>query len=530
MPGNDRVAIVELFYKADRRPEVHFYTSNIDKFLQARAVFERCGLILKHFATKTEPYQEDYSLGKTELLAVAVAQVRKSVGSNFIFFVEDTSIRIDALSEDAVDRPGLAAKEWFGETRFETLDAELKGRGNNRRATVKSDIALHVPGMSKPIYFHGETAGFVADQAPTFSASKAHPWLTPLTFNGWFVPDGAKKRLGEMSFEESLRFDFRIEALAALLERLEEFTAVLNLSPVAYSRKNAHATGQLSLLELRRQIFVVIGRTCAGKTTTCERLSAAHGFQFFEASSVFRSIAESLGLDRRKYANDHAFALEVFARVGNDAVARKMIEFLDGMRIERLAISGFRTIEELLCISDSFPESRTVLISASERTRYERRITRGRADEQLTFEEFNALDRAQWQLGLLGTAGDIADLHIENEGSLEDLYETVDQLVLGNPDASSAREMNKDRGDPESNQLRRCLEVLESFGRPLDCGEIEKATSQLGNRVRHNNANKVLKAAPELADRLEMSGARIRYSISKSGLAFLRLLEKKERS
>ena len=26
--------------------------------------------------------------------------------------------------------------------------------------------------------------------------------------NGWFIPDGATKRLGEMEFEESLGFDF----------------------------------------------------------------------------------------------------------------------------------------------------------------------------------------------------------------------------------------------------------------------------------------------------------------------------------
>src|ERR1700741_3565274 len=231
MLGETRISIVDLFYKADRRPEVHFYTSNIDKFLQARAVFEKCGLILKHFSTKTEPYQEEYSAGKLELLRSAITQVRKTVGANFIFFVEDTSIRVDALSSSDADVPGLAAKEWFGETPFSELDMQLRLRGNNRRVMVKSDIALHVPGLSRPLYFHGDTSGVVADSPPTFAASKAPPWLTPHTFNGWFIPDGAKKRLGEMSFEESLRYDFRIEALVSLLRRLEEFTAVLNLSP-----------------------------------------------------------------------------------------------------------------------------------------------------------------------------------------------------------------------------------------------------------------------------------------------------------
>ena len=46
---------------------------------------------------------------------------------------------------------------------------------------------------------------------------------------GWFIPDGATKRLGEMEFEEALGFDFRAKALTKLIARLEEMNAALNL-------------------------------------------------------------------------------------------------------------------------------------------------------------------------------------------------------------------------------------------------------------------------------------------------------------
>jgi hypothetical protein len=109
----------------------------------------------------------------------------------------------------------------------------------DRRAIIKSDIALYVPTLSHHIFFHGETAGRVALSEPSFSASHQYPWLTPSTFNGWFIPDGSNKRLGEMEFEESLRFDFRAKSLSALITRLEEMNSALNLSAPFYTVRKA---------------------------------------------------------------------------------------------------------------------------------------------------------------------------------------------------------------------------------------------------------------------------------------------------
>src|SRR5205809_806755 len=101
------------FLRGDRQLEVHFYTSNIAKFLQARLLFDRSGLVLRHFRAHTEPYSENYQLGKEELLRRAVRDVAQRVAGNPLFFVEDTSLRIEALSSDGADYPGLAVKEWF---------------------------------------------------------------------------------------------------------------------------------------------------------------------------------------------------------------------------------------------------------------------------------------------------------------------------------------------------------------------------------------------------------------------------------
>src|ERR1700722_12404331 len=212
-------------FRFNRPIKVFFYTSNADKLIQARLIFMRSGYQLSHYRSHHEPYDEDYSLGTEGLLTKALKQVSQDFERRSVLFVEDTSVRIEALS-DTNDYPGTRVKEWFTETTFDELDRQITLRGGNRQCTVKSDIALRLPTLSRPIFFHGETSGFVAESAPTFAVSPQYPWLTPETFNGWFIPNGSARRLGEMEFEESLSFDFRAKSLRFLIERLEELNAV----------------------------------------------------------------------------------------------------------------------------------------------------------------------------------------------------------------------------------------------------------------------------------------------------------------
>ena len=161
-PARRRVLV-----EAERVPgRIYFYTSSIEKYLQARLVFDRYGLTVDYFKSRTDPYDEDYS-GTTEaLLTNAISQVTEQVGSGHLVFVEDTSLRIDALSEPLRDYPGMHVKHWFAETSFSDLNAALTA-ARDRSATVKSDIVLKIPGLERPVLFHGETQGAVAQTPPT---------------------------------------------------------------------------------------------------------------------------------------------------------------------------------------------------------------------------------------------------------------------------------------------------------------------------------------------------------------------------
>ena len=251
----------------------------MEKFLQARVVFERHGFVLDYFRESQEPYYEEYGLGSRELLRRALEEIRKRLGTNSLFFVEDTSVRVDALSDERNAVPGLRVKEWFQEMTFETLDVQLRRHGNDRGATVYSDIGLYVPNLERAVFAHGETVGTVAEKAPEFEMSYEFPWLTPKTFNGWFIPEGSDKTLGEMEFYESLKYDFRVKCLKALLERIEEYSAIINLPNNAYAAPKVRAREQEWLFPGFDGLIspvVVIGRICAGKTTRAHSRFPGH--------------------------------------------------------------------------------------------------------------------------------------------------------------------------------------------------------------------------------------------------------------
>ena len=506
------------FHLLDRQLEVLFYTSNVAKFLQARMVFERCGLTLRHLKSRTDPYREEYAAGKTELLRRAVAEVQLKLRNDVPFFVEDTSLRIEALSSDSEDEPGLRVKEWFRQDGFDDLDVKLREKGNNRGAVVKSDIALHLPGSDEPAFFHGETRGTVADSASVQTQQPRYPWLGSDTFNAWFTPDGAVRRLSDMDFEVSCEYDFRVEALLQLVDRLAEYTAVLNLPSTSYRRRPMETVpAQLSLYGSKGGPLVILGRSCAGKTTFAEEAVLNHGCRHIEASSIWRMLEDqpsSSGADALEAAQ------VILKAQGPDFIAKQIVQFFgDGLR--NSVITGFRTIQELLAVCEIFPDTGMVWVEASERTRFERHLKRGRYQEVASPEEFRRLDEGQESFGLLRRGQDLVDVAIVNEDSLDDYILRVGTMLSGASISTIPSVVMKPsiKSRRERNQLYRCLRVLREGG-VMSSVEI---STQLGKKIATRNVNKVLSHAPELVGRYG-GPTRFTYEIAPAGLAYVRFL------
>lgn len=509
-----------------RRLKVYFYTSNAEKLLQARLLFRNEGQVLNHFRAHREPYEEDYSLDKNDLLKKAIEQVRNQFLVRSIFFVEDTSIRIEALSSER-DYPGLRAKEWFAETNFESIDELLKARGNDRRATVKSDIALHIPNLEDSFLFHGETQGVIADTKPSFQQNSNHPWLTPHTFNGWLIPAGETTPLGAMTFERSMEHDFRAEAIGKMLEFLKPLNAVVNLPNSFLTRDqvlndNRHSEPYLPNIFTQADkespsVVCVIGHKCAGKTTASEFVQSSFGASFYEASQELRAAASDAGLE----ISSTESALTFLDGHGYDIVAKQIIDQLAGEEPPLVIISGLRTVEELERIYESFPHVRTIVIKADRRIRFERHLRRGRDTDIKSIKQFAQLDADQLSFGLLEIAEEVADYIIINDGDLPTYYSKVNGDVK---DALLARAKDRISAFSDLSETHRSLIALAQIGGMASCEEISLRTEHLGAKVWRYNTNRALKSLTKFVDRHDDGDELLSYHINDRGKRLVNLL------
>jgi len=488
-------------------------------------MFVRSGYLLRHFTAHREPYDEDYSLSKEEMLTRAIQQVNAEFGVKSIFFVEDTSLRLEALS-DSSDFPGLKVKEWFASSTFDEVDRLIQDRGGDRRAIVKSDIALYVPTLSHVVFFHGETIGAVAPSPPAFSGSTQYPWLTPATFNGWFIPEGTTKRLGEMEFEESLAFDFRARSLMKLIARMEEMNVALNLSSSFYTVRRPETSrsqeqlafrGLLHPEENEPQILLVIGHKCAGKTTLSDYLAGRDGVMVYEASSVLRQLASEAG-ESVDTADD---AFSFLREHGLDCVAEAIAKYIDRAKANLNIITGLRTVEEVFLLVQRFPQARIVLIDSDPRTRFERHLRRARDLEVQSFRDFQKQDERQAAFGALRVADEIATDIIRNDGTLEQYRSRIDKVIAALPKSS--------RGKEQKSELHRTLVALNAIETGT-CQQISSKSVDLGIEVRKYNTNRALKSVPEFAERVKRSGHLLSYKLTARGERLLDLLNLIEKS
>ena len=345
--------------------------------------------------------------------------------------------------------------------------------------------------------------------------------MTPDTFNGWIIPDGSTKRLGEMEFEESLDYDFRAKALKDLLATLENFNAAINLRPSFYTTRRSIdlQPGQLSLIpEPSKTVVLVVGARCSGKTTFSDYMANYESVRVYEASTVLRGIAEEAGV----IPSNSDEALVFLREVGWDSVARKIAEYIEKDDARVSVVTGLRTPEELLLLKRRFPAARIVLIEADQRIRFERHIRRARDRTLATIKAFAQEDEKQKEFGTLRIASDIAEIIIVNDGTLDQYCKRIEEAL----DLTSVTpESLRLQSSKSLSELHRSLKALLAIGIAATCEEISSLTARLGPAVRKYNTNRALKEVPEFAERIEQKGQHLRYQPTNRSLSLLRLLD-----
>lgn len=416
--------------------DLTFFTSNPIKLSHARHIAESFPVKIIGFRQRTfhAGYDEPRLHSRREILQASYESAKEQLKKANLspdshpFILEDTSVRISALSDDTREVPGVDIKYWMEGRTFTELDELLGKSGGSRQASVRSDVLLHIPNSLKVrwqidaefIVFTGIQEGFIIDREFYFQSNLVFPWLDNQSFSKWFCPNASGKPLGSLPIEVADKFDFRRKSFVKLFNFLIS---------KGYLSKKAE---QMRLpLESKPITFVLCGFTCAGKTTVSQYLSKKFGFLHLEASDFMHL----------SYHYRHGFDGEV--RIGDFAesalsqkpliAAEKVVEFIRSNPAESVVVSGFRSPSEVEYLKREMKvlgrQLLRIFLEARPETRFKRLRLRQRPGDDLTFEQFCERDQQQERMGLIQIHRLSGVSYIKNDGTLQELFGSFNRIV-----------------------------------------------------------------------------------------------------
>ncbi|PRD48026.1 non-canonical purine NTP pyrophosphatase [Sphingobacterium haloxyli] len=427
--------------------ELTFITSNNEKLAHARH-------ICKDYPVRISK-QKNYGIGyiepriddRDELLRQSIEDAKERfrktqpANSDKLFFIEDTSVKIHALSSNDKEVPGVDIKYWMQENDFDTLDLLLKEQGNDRRTTVRSDIVLVLNKTLQKKYgsdyliFTSSVEGTIIDKEHKIKPQPIYPWLNDRTFNKWFIPNGAEKPLSALPINKADQYDFRRQAYKDMLDFLSGNNLITK--PVSYK--------QLDLFP--PHIFLVCGPTCAGKTTLSTYMLEHYNYYHLEASDFMHlSYYERHGIGSKVKIGDFA---EKALKEKPTIVVDQITEHLDQIKKNiPIVITGFRSPEEVEAFRRWFDNDQyldLIYIDAKIHERYERNLIRERADDTSTFEKFEEKNQQQDSMGLLKIKEQVPDENIIlNEEDISSFYEAFERQFYDKLTHSKHFSLNKE--------------------------------------------------------------------------------------
>ena len=384
--------------------ELVFFTTNRVKLAHFKYIGEKFDVEVSGFRERTfyasyhEPRIRDREKLLRESYLSALEQWKKRKHSlDDIFFFEDTSVRINALS-DREDYPGVDVKYWMKGMTFRKLDRVIEEAGGDRSVVVRSDIIAHLPESIRTVYnisdpflwVFSEQEGSIATEQRKLDTNIVFPWLDNKTFNRWFVPLGCEVPISALDVSEADLYDFRLKAFSELISEFRRFG--MRFLP------KARAGTQLALPGIvERPVYIVCGFSCAGKSTLAESLARSHGFLHLEASDfMYQQFWQRHGVSSKLKIGD--FAERALEQI--PSIVSKQVAHIANQAKVPVVVTGFRSPKEIEDLRSRLQDFSvyTIFVEANKSIRFNRAVARNR--ESITAEKFGKRERQERRMGL----------------------------------------------------------------------------------------------------------------------------------
>jgi dCMP deaminase len=180
-------------------------------------------------------------------------------------------------------------------------------------------------------------------------------------------------------------------------------------------------------------VIGVTGKYCAGKTTACEYLKSK-SFGYLSLSDELREILaeEKLPVTRENLISK---GNELRKKYGNGYLSKRIVGKMS--KDKNYVIDSLRNPEEIKELQ-KIGNFHLWNIISDEKTRFERILKRNREGDPKTIEEFRKMERFESSSGesssqQLDVCAAMAGHTIENNGSLAELFQKIDSVLLQTP-------------------------------------------------------------------------------------------------
>ncbi|RWX74024.1 MAG: Dephospho-CoA kinase archaeal, predicted [Candidatus Methanosuratincola subterraneus] len=173
-------------------------------------------------------------------------------------------------------------------------------------------------------------------------------------------------------------------------------------------------------------IYCITGMPGSGKSVVSDT-ARLMGLTVLNMGDVIRDEARARGIQITPESLG-ALMLDLRREHGNSVVAKKCLERAP-KNGSPIVIEGIRSLDELNYLRSN-EDIFLIAVHASPKTRFERLLKRGRADDPKDWKSFEERDMRELGVGL-GSVIALADLVLINEGPIPDLVDSAKRIFSG---------------------------------------------------------------------------------------------------
>ena len=179
-------------------------------------------------------------------------------------------------------------------------------------------------------------------------------------------------------------------------------------------------------------IIAAVGKNASGKDYFLDIIAKHFNIPLISFGDCVRELADKEGLEHTRENLQH-ISEKYMSTYGQDFFPKMMIEKIKTMGLDTVLVSGIRPPTDAEAFREAFGDKffLVAIVVEDDRVRYERTRARGSARDNVTYEQFLALDQREEELFNTSKTIAMADYQfVRGEHSDEEYHEIVKKFYI----------------------------------------------------------------------------------------------------